>query len=68
VLEASHLVTHVRRGNRSLYRIDAAGLQTLRDYLDGFWTDVLDSFATYAQTRDATRTDPPDPPDPRSSS
>jgi DNA-binding transcriptional ArsR family regulator len=48
VLEASHLVTHVARGNRNLYRIDATGLQAVRDYLDRFWTDALDAFASHA--------------------
>jgi DNA-binding transcriptional ArsR family regulator len=62
VLEASHLVTHVRRGNRSLYRIDTTGLRALRDYVDAFWTDVLDSFAAHAQASAN-----PTAPDPRSS-
>jgi DNA-binding transcriptional ArsR family regulator len=48
VLEASRLVTHVRRGNRSLYRIDTAGFQAVREYLDAFWTDALDAFAAHA--------------------
>lgn len=47
VLGESGLVTHVRVGTRSLYRIDARGLEALRDYLDGFWTDVLDAFAEH---------------------
>jgi len=50
VLEASALVTHVRRGNRSLYRIDTAGFAAVRDYLDAFWTDALDAFAEHADS------------------
>jgi DNA-binding transcriptional ArsR family regulator len=49
VLEASRLVTHVQRGTRSLYRIDTAGLQAIRDYLDSFWTVALDAYAAHTQ-------------------
>ena len=48
VLEQSMLVTHVQVGTRNLYRIDARGLDMLRQYVDEFWTDVLDAFAGYA--------------------
>jgi DNA-binding transcriptional ArsR family regulator len=58
VLEASRLVTHVRRGTRSLYRIDTAGLQAIRDYLDSFWTDALDAYAAHTQAL----ADPASPP------
>jgi DNA-binding transcriptional ArsR family regulator len=47
VLGEAGLVTHVRVGTRSLYRIDAAGLEQVRAYLDGFWTDVLAAFADH---------------------
>ncbi len=49
VLERSGLVTHVTSGTRSLYSIDTRGLEQLRDYLDSFWTDVLDAFARHAE-------------------
>jgi DNA-binding transcriptional ArsR family regulator len=66
VLSASGLVTHVRVGTRSLYRIDARGLTALRDYLDGFWTDVLDAFAEHVEasvavTAEAPHATEPDP-------
>ncbi len=47
VLERAGLVTHVRSGTRSLYRVDPAGLEALRSYLDLFWTDVLGAFAGF---------------------
>jgi DNA-binding transcriptional ArsR family regulator len=47
VLGEAGLVTHVRLGTRSLYRIDTAGLEQVRTYLDGFWTDVLTAFADH---------------------
>jgi DNA-binding transcriptional ArsR family regulator len=53
VLEAAGLVCHVRVGTRSLYSIDTRGLEELRAYLDGFWTDVLTSFAQAASDKAA---------------
>jgi DNA-binding transcriptional ArsR family regulator len=49
VLGEAGLVTHVRVGTRSLYRIDTAGLEQVRTYLDGFWTDVLSAFADHIE-------------------
>ena len=48
VLEGAGLVRHVRVGTRSLYSIDTRGLEELRTYLDGFWSDVLAAFAQAA--------------------
>jgi hypothetical protein len=48
VLEGAGLVRHVRAGTRSLYSIDTRGLEEVRAYLDGFWTDVLTAFAEAA--------------------
>ena len=47
VLGEAGLVTHIRVGTRSLYRIDAQGLEAVRSYLDGFWTDALTAFAEH---------------------
>jgi DNA-binding transcriptional ArsR family regulator len=54
VLGDSGLVTHVKVGTRSLYRINASGLSAARDYLDSLWTDVLEAFADHVE---ATRPD-----------
>lgn len=51
VLGESGLVTHIRVGTRSFYRIDARGLTAVREYLDGFWTDVLEAFAEHVEGR-----------------
>ena len=48
VLGDAGLVRHVRAGTRNLYSIDTRGLEELRSYLDGFWTDVLSAFADAA--------------------
>ena len=53
VLEGAGLVRHVRAGTRSLYSIDTRGLEELRAYLDGFWTDVLIAFAQAASDQAA---------------
>jgi DNA-binding transcriptional ArsR family regulator len=45
VLGSAGLVTHVKVGTRSLYRIDAQGLEAVRAYLDGYWDVVLTAFA-----------------------
>ena len=60
VLGESGLVTHVRVGTRSLYRIDARGLTALREYLDGFWTDVLDAFAAHVEAAELAPESGPD--------
>ena len=49
VLGESGLVTHVQVGTRSLYRIDARGLEAVRAYVDSFWTDVLEAFADHVE-------------------
>ena len=49
VLEGAGLVRHVRVGTRSLYSLDTRGLADLRRYLDGFWTDVLTSYADHTR-------------------
>lgn len=49
VLSDSGLVTHVRSGTRSVYRIDTRGLEAVRAYVDGLWTDVLTAFADHLQ-------------------
>jgi DNA-binding PadR family transcriptional regulator len=53
VLRDSQLVTFERSGTRNIYRLEPAGLETLRRWLDDFWGTVLDDFATHVdrQTR-----------------
>ncbi len=45
VLESAKLVTAEPRGNRRMYRIRREGLDELRRYLDGFWSDVLSAYS-----------------------
>jgi len=46
VLERAGLVRAQQEGTRRIYAIDTRGLEELRRYLDGFWDDVLQAFAT----------------------
>ena len=43
-LKSAGLVTHRSEGTRRVYYIDPQGLGELRRWLDGFWTDALESF------------------------
>ena len=44
VLESAQLVSVEPQGNRRLYLIRRDGLDELRDYLEGFWSDVLSAY------------------------
>lgn len=45
VLKEAGLVTDHAVGTRRLYRLDPAGADAVRAYLDRFWTRALDAFA-----------------------
>ncbi|MFC0625914.1 ArsR/SmtB family transcription factor [Kribbella deserti] len=49
VLGAAGLVDHESRGTRNIYRVDQDGLESLREWLDQFWTDALDAFADHVR-------------------
>jgi DNA-binding transcriptional ArsR family regulator len=44
VLQAAGLVSVEPQGNRRLYRVKRDGLEALREYLDGFWSDVMSAY------------------------
>ncbi len=48
-LKHAGLVRDEPRGTARLYRIHAEGLRELRDWLDGFWDDVLTRFKEHAE-------------------
>jgi DNA-binding transcriptional ArsR family regulator len=56
-LQSAGLVAHRSEGTRNVYYIDPHGLGALRRWLDGFWSDALESFknevaaAAHAQGR-----------------
>ena len=49
VLKEAKLVRERREGTRRLYSIDPEGLLTLREYLDGYWGEVLAAFKSAAE-------------------
>ncbi|GAA3548974.1 metalloregulator ArsR/SmtB family transcription factor [Kribbella ginsengisoli] len=49
VLGKAGLVDHEAQGTRNIYRLDRAGLDEVRDWLDQFWGDALDAFAEYVR-------------------
>jgi DNA-binding transcriptional ArsR family regulator len=53
VLKNARLVVDRPQGNRRLYEIDPAGFDSLRDYLDQFWTVALDAFKKKAEQASA---------------
>ncbi|AEG43560.1 helix-turn-helix transcriptional regulator [Isoptericola variabilis] len=48
VLRDAGLVAYETVGTRHVYRLDRAGFDALRAWLDGFWNDVLEAFEDYA--------------------
>lgn len=44
VLSDAGLVDVEPRGNRRLYSVRREGLEALRTYLDGFWSDALSAY------------------------
>jgi DNA-binding transcriptional ArsR family regulator len=50
VLKAAGLVTDRADGARRLYRIDPAGVDAIRTWLDQFWDRTLDAFKAEAES------------------
>ena len=46
VLKQAQLVRSDQHGTRNIYRLDPKGLERMRKWLDGMWTEALASFAT----------------------
>ena len=44
ILKEARLVTDRAEGTRRFYELDPRGFDSLRDYLDRFWTHALDAF------------------------
>jgi DNA-binding transcriptional ArsR family regulator len=53
VLSDAGLVRSQRVGRNNFYALDPAGLTILRQYVDGFWTDVLEAFQSAAMIEHA---------------
>ena len=44
ILKEAQLVTDRAEGTRRVYQLDPAGFESVRAYLDQFWTTALDAF------------------------
>ena len=51
VLESAKLVSVRPQGNRRLYLIRRDGLDDLRQYLEGFWSEVLSAYGAEIERR-----------------
>ena len=49
VLKDAGLVSERKQGTRRVYNVELAGLAELRQYLEGFWRDVLSAFKAEAE-------------------
>ncbi len=49
VLGRVGLVEHEARGTRNIYRVDPAGLDAVRRWMDQFWDEALDAFAEHVR-------------------
>src|ERR687892_2085426 len=54
VLKEAHLVSDRPEGTRRLYAVDGRGIEALRGWLDGFWSEALGRFKEAAEG-EATR-------------
>jgi len=54
ILKAARLVTVHAVGTRRVYAVDARGIESLRNWLDGFWDQALTAFQAAAE-REAAR-------------
>src|SRR5207237_5850250 len=55
VLKDAQLVTDRAEGRLRLYQLDPAGFDSLRDYLDQFWTEALKAFKERVESRPTRR-------------
>ena len=44
ILKDAHLVSDATQGTRRVYRLNPEGFDSVREYLDRFWTLALDAF------------------------
>ncbi|HKJ18886.1 MAG TPA: metalloregulator ArsR/SmtB family transcription factor [Xanthomonadales bacterium] len=51
VLKNAGLVSEHQQGTRRIYRVETNGLVELRQYLDTFWDQTLESFKSHAESR-----------------
>jgi DNA-binding transcriptional ArsR family regulator len=55
VLREAGLISERREGTRRLYRADTRGLDSLRDYLERFWDERLETLKTEAEREERNK-------------
>ena len=50
VLKTAELVRSHPHGTRNIYRLDPRGIEKMRAWLDGMWSEALASFAREVET------------------
>jgi DNA-binding transcriptional ArsR family regulator len=58
VLKDANLVFDRQVGNRRIYQLNPAGVESLRAYFDRFWGDALESFKSFAESNQPKKTNP----------
>ena len=49
VLKDANLVLDHQVGNRRIYQLNPAGIESIRAYFNRFWSDALQSFKSFAE-------------------
>jgi DNA-binding transcriptional ArsR family regulator len=52
ILEDAGLVVYTSIGTRNIFRLNPAGFEAARAYLDSFWDEALDNFRTISEAAD----------------
>jgi DNA-binding transcriptional ArsR family regulator len=60
VLKDANLVVDRPNGNRRIYQLNPAGIESIRAYFDRFWSDALESFKSFAESKQPKKSNLPD--------
>jgi DNA-binding transcriptional ArsR family regulator len=59
VLKDADLVFDRQIGNRRIYQLNPAGIESIRAYFDQFWGDAFESFKSFAENTQPKKPNPP---------
>lgn len=60
VLQDANLVFGRQIGNRRIYQLNPAGIESIRAYFERFWDDALESFKSFAENQRPKNPNPSD--------
>src|ERR1700730_8289761 len=60
VLQDANLVFGRQIGNRRIYQLNPAGIESIRAYFERFWDDALESFKSFAENQQPKNPNPSD--------